>query len=86
MGSSRPSTEDFEGYLEAMIRLSPGLREAGVSSFAIGDVVVRLEDPQPKIVMSGQPDEEHRGDPLSDPMTFGRLAGGVPGYPRKEED
>lgn len=71
---------DLANAIELLVRNGDGLRRAGVRDLQVGDVKVSLAAPEAVPDEHPEPDEDI-GDPLMDPMTFGRRTS-VPSFDR----
>lgn len=63
---------------QLIVDYAPKLREAGVSSLSVGDVVIALT---PHVDQSVAPEDVEPDDPYDDPTTYGLSPGSpVPGF------
>jgi hypothetical protein len=74
---------DLAEAIQQLIRHGRDLREAGVRDLRVGDLYVTLAPPD---IAPDDDDtaENFDGDPLNDPLTYGRRSG-VPGITREDD-
>lgn len=75
-----PPPDALAAAIDLVIRKAPALREAGVVSFELDGLSIRLREPEPAV---GDPNavRAEPTDPFQDPASFG---GRIPGYGRPD--
>lgn len=73
---------ELEQLLDAAAGKAESLRNAGVLYVEVGEVKLHLAPPELSLPDLGPGDQSEPIDPLSDPATFGREDGSVPGFER----
>lgn len=73
---------DLESVCQLLTEHAPKLREAGVLELEVGDIRVKLADPDPPDLEDEDEDEPSVADPMQDGETYGRRT--PPGYERRQ--
>jgi hypothetical protein len=75
---------NIDNVVACLIQNGDALRKAGVRDLRVGDIYVTLAAPDQVAETTDAATDEDDGDPLNDPLTFGRKRG-VPGFPREAD-
>lgn len=73
---------DLKSTIDLLIQHGAELRRAGVRDLRLGELYVTLAPPDVPVEHPSD-NEQDIGDPLRDPLTFGRRSS-VPGFDREE--
>lgn len=74
-----------EKWLDLLIARAGDLRKAGVTRVELDGCTVDLAPPEQPLVPLELHEEDEVRDPLSDPATYGRSGGWLPGFPRSDQ-